>query len=71
MRIKKKHILCLISKHKSYVIKFLHFPDLFMHYILWRLGSLRYLSIYVIDRIFFFGGHKITPIFQPIEKRVT
>jgi hypothetical protein len=57
-------------KHKYYVIKLYVFHDFFLHYILWRWIILWRLSIYVTDR-FFFRWHKITSIFQPIEKRVT
>ena len=60
----------IISKHKYYVIKLYMFHDLFMYYILWRLSSLWRLIICVTDR-FFPVDTKITPIFQPIEKRVT
>jgi hypothetical protein len=59
----------IIWKYKYYVINLYIFHDLFI-YILWRLVILRCLSIYVTD-IFFFGWHKITSIFQPIEKRVS
>jgi hypothetical protein len=62
------HFITCISKHKYYNIKLDIFHDLFLHYILWRLIILWRLNIYVTD---FFWWHKITPIFQPIEKRVT
>jgi hypothetical protein len=60
----------ILSKQKYYVMKLNIFHDLFLHNIRWRLSILWLLIICVKD-IFFFRWHKITPIFQPIEKRVT
>jgi hypothetical protein len=47
------HLFIYIKKNEYYVIKLNMFYDLFLHYILWRLGVLWRLSIYVTDRFFF------------------